>query len=722
MAKFIRVLIAVLLLTTSLPVAESVAAAANAPAGYNLVATNTTFELYVNRETLAFKVRDRRSGYLWSSNLDEVTPDDRLNRTWTAFARSGISIEYMDSRANTRRASITNTAHRLEITQVVDGFRGQVTFTEPAITVIVQVTLTPHGVRVEVPFNGISEAGNFRLAQLHLYPFFGATRAAETPGYMLIPDGSGSLIAFTERTNARAMFYGRYYGPDAGMRGELPVNPDSRPTYPLSAPVFGITHGENLHAVLVILEHGSAFAELLAHPAGIITKFNFLYHLFIYNESYFQPTNRAGAGVTVIQPQTNAFDIVQHYHFLTGADADYVGLAHAYQRFLVEQGILHPLTPTHSELPLRVEFLAAERERVLFWQRVIPMTTITEMAAILATLPTRRVEVVYYGWQPQGATAPLPLGLQIESALGNRRALIELAQTVAAQGGMLNLYVDPQAGLMHEGGYTRSEVAMAINRALVGGHHRGMQQLYLNLEAVERRVTTWHTAFQAAGLSMALDGLGFRLYSDFRSDTRHNREEMLQGYRAITSKYGPFAIYRPNAYLWAATRAYYDMPLGDSGYIYTTTAVPFLPIVLAGYIPYYGPPLNFSSNLEADLLRHADYGAYPSFLLTNEITAAILKTRSNWIYTSAYSQWQDEVQRVYARLARVLGPVQGVAIVERTTPLPGVAVTEYANGKRVVVNYTSQLITLDGHTIPPREAILLETKPTGRPPSVSTRP
>lgn len=701
------ILITVILLTNA-PATSQAASPATIPAGYERVAANADFELYLNRETLAFKVRDRRSGYVWSSNLDEVTPDDRLNRTWTAFARSGISIEYMDARTNTRRASITNAEHQIEVTLLGDGFSGQVTFTEPAITVTVQVTLTPAGVRVAVPFSGINEAGNFRLAQLHLYPFFGATREAATPGYMLIPDGSGSLIAFAERTTARTMFYGRYYGPDLGMRGELPANPDTRPSYPLSAPIFGMVHGEGQHAFLTILERGSAFAELLAHPAGITTKFNFLYNLFIYNESYFQPTNRAGAGVTVIQPQTNAFDVVQHYHFLTGTAADYVGLARAYQRFLVAQGVLRPLVLTDGEMPLRVEFLGAERERVLFWQRAIPMTTIAELNEILADLPTKRIEAVYYGWQPRGATAPLPLYLQLERALGSREALERLARTITAQGGQLSLYVDPQAGIVGESGYTRDEIAMAINKSMVRGNHRGMQQIYLSLPAVERRITAWQAAFRAAGIGIALDGIGFRLYSDFRDESRLNREAGLQTYQELVATTGPFALYRPNAYLWEATRAYYDMPLGDSGYIYTTKAVPFLPIVLAGYIPYYGPPLNFSSNLEEDLLRHADYGAYPSFLITHETTAAILKTRSNWIYTSAYRQWRDEIWRSYTRLANVLGPVQGSTIVARTTPLPGVAVTEYANGKRIVVNYTTQPVTLASRTIPPREAVVME--------------
>lgn len=713
MAKLKLWLLVGMLLFSSVPgAARAAVRPADAPQGYELAAENATFRLYVNRETLAFKVADKRSGYLWSSNLDEVTPEDKLNKTWTAFARSAISIEVMDAKTNTRRYSITNAPHTLEVTLHEDGFTGVVGFTDPAITVTVRVRLEPAGVRVEVPFDGIHEAGAYRLAQLHLYPFFGAVKEEQTPGYMLIPDGCGSLIAFSAQTKAKTMFYGRYYGADLGMRGQLPFNPETRPAYTLSAPVFGMVHGEGQHAFVAILDHGSAYAELQAHPAGIITKFNFLYNLFTYNESYFQPTNRSGAGVTIVQPQTNAFDIVQHYRFLTGAEADYVGLARAYQAFLVETGVLKPMTVTSGDMPLRLEFLGAEREKLLFWYRAIPMTTVEQMRAILETLPARRVEVVYYGWQPGGAAAQAPLHLRVERPLGDLAELEALAETLKLRGGTLNLYADPQAGVVDGGGYTRSEVAMAITRVTLSGTHRGVKQVYLALDSVQRRLQTLTEAARARGLDLALDGVSFRLYSDYRSEARLNREQSLSATQALLAETGPFALYRPNAYLWGATRAYYDMPLNDSGYIYTTATVPFLPIVLAGYIPYYGPALNFSSNLEEDLLRHADYGAYPAFFLTQEETAKILKTRSNWIYTSSYAQWGDGVARAYTWLARLLGPVQGQAMVARSAPLTGLSVTRYANGMQILVNYTPQPLTWAGVTVPPRDAVLVT--PEGR--------
>jgi hypothetical protein len=157
--------------------------------------------------------------------------------------------------------------------------------------------------------------------------------------------------------------------------------------------------------------------------------------------------------------------------------------------------------------------------------------------------------------------------------------------------------------------------------------------------------------------------------------------------------------------------AYYDMPLGDSGYIYATKTVPFLQIVLAGYVPYYGKALNFSSNLRADLLRHVDYGVYPSYFLSEEVTAEILNTSLNWIYTSSYGQWGQEIEETYQWLNALLGPVKGAEIESRDELAPGVMATAYSNGQQIIVNYNSTPFELDGLTVGGLDAVVIEVRP-----------
>ncbi len=684
------------------------------PETYQLVAENGTFRLYVNPETLAFKVVDRRNHYIWHSNLDERAPGDRLNRAWTAFAQSGLSVDYLDRRANVKRASIANAEHTIEIQPVEQGIRAQVAFTEIGIAVGLQLTLEETGVQVEVPSEWIREEGEFRLGVLHLYPWMGATRGDQTPGYMFLPDGCGSLIRFTAETRAQNMYYGRYYGPDLGMLVSMPFDPTLRPPYPISVPVIGMVHSAGPNAYLAVLEKGASYAEIQAHPAGIITNFNFLYNAFIYNESYFQRTSRSGDGVTVIQPQTNRFDIVLHYRFLAGPEANYVGMARNYQRYLLEKGLLRRQEMRTGGIGIRLEFLGAERERVLFWNRVIPMTTLAQMEEILAQLDVKNPQVVYYGWQPGGASAAFPNRLQLERALGSQRDLRRAAGEVARRGGTFALYLDPTAALREEpGSFSRYDLAMAITGDYPQGHRRGKPNFYFNLQALQSRFAALgHSLKDEGGIGLALDGIGGTLYSDFRRGASLNREEAIAAYRALLEGSPvPLALYRPNDYLFAYARAIYDLPITDNGYIFTTQTVPFLPIVLSGYVPYYGEALNFSPDVRGDLLRHAEYGVYPSFFLTHEETARILKTRSNWIYVSAYRQLEEEIEESYAWLNGLLAPVQGASIVGHEQVAPGVFATTYSNGKQILVNYNEAPVQLYGLTIPARDALLREVTP-----------
>lgn len=699
--------------------AQPAVAAASRPEGipetFDLVAENQTLQLFVNSETLAFKVMDKRSGYLWSSSLDEKIEGDRLNKTWTAFAQSGLSIDSLDQKANTKRASITNTEHTLEVQPVENGIQAQVTFTEAAISLGLRLTLEATGVRVEVPSDSIQESGDFRLGMLHLYPWMGATRGDQTPGYMFIPDGSGSLIQFSAETKAKNMFYGRYYGPDFGMLASTSYDPTVRRPYPVSIPVIGMVHGEGQNAYLAILEKGASYAEIQAHPSGVVTNFNFIYNAFIYNESYFQRTSRSGDGVTIIQPKTNHFDILLHYRFLAGAEADYVGMARNYQQYLVGKGLLYRQEiGGQSGIGIRLEFLGAEQEKILFWNRTIPMTTVAQMGQILTELDVSNPQVIYYGWQPGGASAAPPDSVQLDSKLGRLSDLRMLATQITERGGTFSLYFDPQAAVITDQRFvSRHNLAMAITGDYMRGFRRNKPNYYFNLPALEERFSAFsrdvHDNLQAR---VALDNIGRTLYSDFKKGNILNREEAIAAYqRLLADSAAPLAFYTPNDYLFGQASAYYDIPLTDNGYTYTMETVPFLQIVLSGYVPYYGEALNFSPDVRGDLLLHAEYGTYPSFFVTYEDTARILKTRSNWIYVSSYHQLQAEIEDSYAWLNALLGPVEGASIVRHEEIVSQVFATTYSNGKQILVNYRDRPVTIYGFTIPARDAVLREVTP-----------
>ncbi len=685
------------------------------PEAYELVGENASFQLYANRASLAFKVVDRRSGYVWHSNLDEKIDGDRLNKTWTAFASSGISIDYLDEKAASERLSITNSEPVIQFNPTGQGFEATVNFPDPSITLLLRVMLEDTGVSVEIPFDSINEADPaYKLGQLYVYPFLGYTRGATTPGYMFIPDGSGSLIRFAETTKATNMYYGRYYGADLGMLAEMPYDPTVNRAMRISVPVYGLVHGEKENGYIAIVEKGASYGEIQAHPAGIITNFNFIYNMFVYNQSYFQATNRSGAGVTTLQQKTNAFDVKIHYRFLTGENSDYVGMARSCQQYLVERGQLKKVADDGNDIGIKLEFLGGEKEKVLFWWRLIPMTTVEQMAAILDALEVKNPDVVYYGWQPLGASSMPPKSLKIDGGLGSLDQLRELVDKVQSEGGNFALYLNPQAALYQESGYSpRYDLAMAITNVNMIGYNRSTVNYFLNDEAVNQRFSNLNadvTSRLNAGL--ALDGIGTTLYSDFKSGNFLTREEAIGRYRALMgANPGRKAFYLPNDYMFGSMDAYYDMPLSNNGYIYTNEAVPFLQIALSGYIPYFGPAMNFSSDPQTDLLRHVDYGVYPSFFLTQEVTGKIINTHSSWLYTSSYQQWGGEINQTYQWLNALLGPVKSQSIIAREMLADGVVAVTYENGKQILVNYTDRPFNAGGTVVNAKDAIIREVVP-----------
>jgi hypothetical protein len=688
-------------------------AAQTIPSSYAVIAENETFQLHLDAATLAFKLIDKRSDYVWHSGIDELAEGDRLNSSWQAFARSGLSIEYLDARATNRRVSIGNAEHTLEVTPIEQGASARVTFVEYGITVGMNVQLEAQGVRVEVPFETIREENpDFRLSMVYVYPFLGATRGGTQPGYMLLPDGTGSIVRFADSTRADNMFYGRYYGDDLGMLSIVPYDELVTPPMPISFPVFGMVHGEGENAWLSVVETGAAYGEVQMHPAGIITNFNFLYNAFIYNETYFQPTNRSGAGVTTMQRQPNVFDAVVHYRFLTGDESDYVGMARDYRDYLLEQGMLTQRAFDQPDMGIRLEFLGGDHEQILLWDRFVPMTTLDQMREILDGLQIANTDVIYYGWQSLGATAVTPPWLALENGLGSTDDLRTVADAVQANGGQFSLYHDPQAALWSEGGYTaRTDLAMSITNETLLGFNRTVDH-YFTLPVLERRYRDF-TANIAAQLDigLALDGIGWGAYTDYRENPPLTREATIQSYRALLAQTPMrLSLYSPNDYAFSVMHAYYDMPLGDNGYIYTSQPVPFLPTVLAGYVPYFGTALNFSSNRQDDLLRHIEYGIYPSFFLTYAPTASMLNTWSAWIYTSAYAQWGEDVRQTYQWMNALLAPVRGQQIVAHSQLAADVFATTYANDRQIIVNYTDAPYTHGSVTVGAKNALLVENQ------------
>lgn len=151
-----------------------------------------------------------------------------------------------------------------------------------------------------------------------------------------------------------------------------------------------------------------------------------------------------------------------------------------------------------------------------------------------------------------------------------------------------------------------------------------------------------------------------------------------------------YSFYSPNQYLWKYTNQYLNIPMYSSKYMLETETVPFLQIVLKGYVDYFAPPSNFNANSVDEVLRMIDYGAYPSFYLTNEDPVKLIDTESNWLYTSQYLVWKNEIIKEYMIINKALKDVKNATLEDRKIITDGVVVNTYSNGISIIINYTDK--------------------------------
>ena len=679
--------------------------------GMVLAAENEYLQLYVAEYSLAIKVVNRATGYIFSSTLDNMD-DHRLNNIWRNRINSALTIDFSTGGITTTRESLTVNDSAVDFRLIENGFASHVVFGASGIGVELTVILEGRDLVVSVPHESITEPDGIMLVQLHAYPFLGATKEDEIPGYMFIPDGSGALIRYGDIRNTMVSpWRAQVYGMNLGVGQSTIAN--AHPGFTASMPVFGKVHGDN--AFLAIIENGDKYAEIFAYTAGLITEFNWMYAIFTYRYTYTQPTTRdetRAPSVHRLQQDINVFDIVMRFRFLEGEDANYVGMARAYQEYLLNRGWLTPLTAENPAM--RLEFFGGEMAQGLIFYRYVAMTPVENILGYVNHLNSRGVEnilTVYRSFMRGGALS-FPQRFIVNRRLGSASDVRNTAQELERMGIPMFFHTDYSRAYVTGGLFGRSDLALGINGRLITPDVGWSFYFYLSPQAALEQARSDVDRFDRLGIRhLAMETTASSLHSTFNdgvATTRQDTRDILVELADVLNPTGQgmLALYRPNAYAWALTQFYFDIPMSSSRHLFATDTVPFMQIVLRGYVNYYAPFVNFSANWNRDLLRLVEFGAYPSFVLTSQPAYLLSETASSHIFSSQFGAWEDLVFEFYHRVSAGLEPVRNQPIVGREMLAVGVVKVTYENGIEIFVNYTSEDFVYNGLIIPAEDFLV----------------
>lgn len=686
--------------------------------GFEKKIETSGLEVWFREEADSFRIVDKRSGYIWGA-LAEDKPEG-LNQMWSAFANGLCSFEYFDTNGTSQRAS----AGTYGVTSKYKWDESSVTCTmnvkKEKLSLSFTMTVEDDSVHFAVDDSTIVEKGEAKLKSVYFMPFLGSVRENAIDGYVFVPDGPGALIRFQKSMTYNAGFNQKVYGLDMGidsLEEANDLNASRTNDYLVDAPqvtmpVYGIVHGAYQNAVFAVLEQGEEFASIQATPAGIITDFTWATARFDYRQLYIHPTSKDGVGIQRPQDERNEVNAEMTFYFLTGQEADYSGMAVKYRELLKEQGVLAQ-ERVDAALPMRLHVLGADVKKQFLLQGKQVFTTWEETRGILEDLKSKgitNVSLNFEGWQKGGINGSSYGTTVFDGSVGTQSQAQVVRDMLTEQSGRLYLTLNPVTA-NEDQIWLSGDAAKTLSRSYAKFVRPNAQVMYNERYVIKPKLAS-ETLLEAYneldGFSLLLDQWGYRLYSEHTRESEVSRTEALelitQTQAAISQRSA--AVSNPNQYLWANTAEYFDIPVVSGQYLYETDTVPFLQIVLKGCMDYYAPFINQGFYSTNSILKMAEYGMYPSFIVADCENANLMDTPQQDLFTVKYDDWKNEIQTIYHRLASVLEAVEGQQIVQHRMIAEGVARVTYSNGARLYVNYNSSEFVGEA-TVPAQDFVLV---------------
>jgi hypothetical protein len=154
-----------------------------------------------------------------------------------------------------------------------------------------------------------------------------------------------------------------------------------------------------------------------------------------------------------------------------------------------------------------------------------------------------------------------------------------------------------------------------------------------------------------------------------------------------------------NAYSLKYADHILSLPLESSMNINTSQSVPFMGMVLHGYVEFAGTPINLDGDFDYSVLRAMENGANLYFVVSKE-NVQELKSFPEFskYYAISYDNWVDDIEKTYEKFNAAMKKVKYSLIDEHEYIGTRLVRVKYDNGTEFILNYNTHEVTTDDGT------------------------
>lgn len=703
--------------------------------GMELVCENEYLKLYTDTSTAVIAVYDKRDGSVTYSNPPDADNDSIANASNLNYLKSQFILGYYntDVKAGTYDSYSCSVAkgqysfegiengiryiYRIGDLKNSDGTEG-ISFEIP-----LEYRLDGDGVTVSVPVKGIREYGGGAVYRIQLLRYMGAADNTEE-GYLVVPNGSGSLIRFNNGKLTAANYSQYIYDIDPLASTYTTLENVEGAKLPL----YGICR-EN-RSLLVTVEEGATTTLITAGISGVFNDYNYAYPTFVLrNIDNLRNFGNSSSDIYVMEPEAYDIDFRVRYTFLTEENKGYAGLANYYRERLLAEGVLTP-NGAAGDIPFYYDVIGGVKETAHFlgvqYLHTFAVTTFEEAGMISDELAAGGISnqvMNLQGWFNGGYYHDTADKIKVTAKLGGRSGLKKLNEKLAANGGVLYADVAFQEVTFADDGFNCSAegsryygAGYVASFGLVNpttlrntsglGYYENKYDL-LSPKFLPRYIGKF--ADKAVKLDLAgisLRDLGNELHSDKKRTESINREEALDivlGQFEILEGTGKRLMTNAaNAYSFAYSTDIINVPVTGNSFAIVDESIPLYEMILHGCVSYSSELLNYvdDEDMTKTVLQLIESGTSPHYVFTQTASSEMKETGLNRFYATTFTVWKEEATDVYRQVNEALKYVNGAMMTNHEILDNGVRKVTYGNGVMIYINYEKETRTADGLEIP----------------------
>jgi hypothetical protein len=596
---------------------------------------------------------------------------------------------------------------------------------KPAFSITLRYILDGRSLIVNVPFDKLGFRAAYPITQLALLPFMGSGSVNDS-GYMLVPDGSGSLIYYNNQKQNQVPYNVKVYGWDEAMPRDAVIS-DNKALFP----AFGVH--KNGAALFCVIEKGSAYASVRADVSGRNSSWNCVYPVFdMVHGALMDIAGRNQRAVYLYEASlTESENITLRY--TPCAEPGYMGMAKEYRSWLLDNYPVLQGRHVTGGIPTAVEIIGAvnktQHRLGLPMDLPLKLTSYKETEKMIKDFNGfgwENVHVKLNGWFNRSVDHTVPAKINLIKPLGSKKDFEHIVS--AAEKNNFAFYPEVDFMFMRDvkafsGFNLYSDAARFVNRERVQRYPYsfiwfGERKLWGKLNYLARPATTQRMInnYQKQARKFKIQNIAFRnmgskLAGDYHERRHISREaSMLLRQKKFEEMYNAdnkILIHSGFAYAvpWASIIT--DMILTEHSFGITDASVPFLPIVLHGIVPYTGTAINLAEDYTKNLLKTIESGAGLYFSFMTEETAELQETKFRQFYANEYGKWAGDADALYKKFKADFGHLYNQQIVNHIILAPDVTVTEYEDGTRVVVNASDNAYNFNGNNLSADSYIVL---------------